>query len=291
MRGACGPGEMLRLSVAACSSAYARRGHHNESMLRRRCLVVAPAAGLLGLFAFSDGAMGQPSVPLRLGADRSLAASGLADALRRAFSADTGIDVKLVVAPALAVLDAVREGEVDVALANAPAAEADLERQTLVHDRRAIAVGDFILVGPTGRGAARVDRDPVAALRQLAEEAAPFLSPGDGSGTHVAEQALWRAAGVEPKAPWYASADPRGGNVVRQARTGSTWSIVERGEWLAAGGPPLRIAAEGGEVLVEQVHAMRSFRASHPAGKFFLAWIGSRRGKAVAARRRGYRAA
>lgn len=260
-------------------------------MLRRRCLVVAPAAGLLGLAGFPARAAGQPAAPLRLGADRSLAASGLADALRRAFSADTGIEVKLVVAPALAVLDAVREGEVDAALANAPAAEADLERQTLVHDRRAIAVGDFVLVGPAGRGAARVDRDPVAALVQLAEAEAPFLSPGDGSGAHVAEQALWRAAGVEPKAPWYASADPRGGNVVRQARTGSRWSVVERGEWLAVGGPPLRVAAEGGEVLAEPVHAMRSFRVSHPAGKFFLAWIGGRRGQAVVARRRGYRAA
>ena len=30
-----------------------------------------------------------------------------------------------------------------------------------------------------------------------------FLSAGDGSGTHVAEQALWRAAAIAPAAPWY----------------------------------------------------------------------------------------
>jgi hypothetical protein len=30
--------------------------------------------------------------------------------------------------------------------------------------------------------------------------------------------------------------------------------------------------------LVETVHAMRSFRVSHPAGRIFIDWIGGRRG-------------
>ena len=34
-----------------------------------------------------------------------------------------------------------------------------------------------------------------------------FLSANDGSGVHVAEQALWRAARIEPVAPWYVAAD------------------------------------------------------------------------------------
>ena len=50
------------------------------------------------------------------------------------------------------MLEATKEGELDAALTNAPAAEAALDKQTLVHDRRAIAAGDFLIVGPAPRG-------------------------------------------------------------------------------------------------------------------------------------------
>jgi tungstate transport system substrate-binding protein len=43
-------------------------------------------------------------------------------------------------------------------------------------------------------------------------------------------------------------------------------------------------------MLAEPVHAMRSFRVSHPAGKIFVAWIAGGRGSAVVAKHAGYRA-
>ena len=48
--------------------------------------------------------------------------------------------------------------------------------------------------------------DASAALREIARLRAPFVSRGDNSGTHVAEQRLWQAAKVNPKARsgnWY----------------------------------------------------------------------------------------
>ena len=39
----------------------------------------------------------------------------------------------------------------------------------------------------------------------------------------------------------------------------------------------------------EPVHAMRSFRASHPAAKIFIGWIGGGRDHAGVASHRGYR--
>ena len=114
-------------------------------MLRRRLL----AAGLA--LAASPAARAQKSPgtgPLRLGIDHALVESRLGLSLQTAFSADTGIAVKLVAGPALAVLEATKEGELDAALTNAPAAEASLEQQALVHDRRPIAAGEFVLVGP-----------------------------------------------------------------------------------------------------------------------------------------------
>ncbi|MEO5883784.1 MAG: substrate-binding domain-containing protein [Caldimonas sp.] len=262
-------------------------------MLRRRLLVAGLAlAGSPAVRAqkFSGGA------PLRLGIDHALVESRLGLSLQRAFSADTGIAVRLVAGPALAVLEATQEGELDAALTNAPLAEAALEKQTLVHDRRAIATGAFVLVGPAaqrGRGktapaAGRSAVDVLAGIRDLAV-AAPdrvvFLSAGDGSGTHVAEQALWRAAAIAPAAPWYASA--AGAGFVAKVRARGAYALVERGAWSLAGGG-LAVLADGDPLLAESVHAMRSFRATHPAGRIFLAWIGGGRGRAVVAAHRGY---
>jgi len=49
------------------------------------------------------------------------------------------------------------------------------------------------------------------------------------------------------------------------------------------------VLVEGDPTLVESVHAMRSFRVSHPAGKIFVAWIAGGRGRVVVASHAGYR--
>ena len=262
-------------------------------MLRRR-LFFAAAAALAAPPALAAAG------PLRVGVDRSLAESGLAASLNRAFSADTGIAVKLVPGPALAILEAVQNGEVDAALCNAPDAEAELDRQGLVHDRQRVATGEFVLVGPVarvrGKAAMPAGRNGAALLAALRDRAQAgtadfvFLSAADGSGGHVAEQALWRAARVAPAAPWYAAAEPAR-SFIGQVRARSAYALVERGAWGALGGEPLGVVVEGDPALAETVHVMRSFRVSHPAGKIFVAWIAGRRGRAVAASHRGYRAA
>jgi tungstate transport system substrate-binding protein len=239
------------------------------------------------------------SGPVRLGVDRALVESGLARSLQHAFGADTGIAVLLVPGPALAVLEATRNGEVDCALVNAPAAEDALEKQGLVHDRRPIAAGEFVLVGPApakvrGRVPPPV-QSGVEVLERLRAQAATdpasfvFLSANDGSGVHVAEQALWRAARIEPVAPWYVAADPAAA-FTTQVRARGAYALVERAAWTALGGAPLAVVAEGDPLLAESVHAMRSFRVSHPAGKIFIAWIAGGRGRAVVAKHARYRA-
>ena len=265
-------------------------------MLRRRLLV----AGLA--LAGSPVTQAQKfagTAPLRLGIDHALVESRLGLSLQSAFSADTGIAVKLVAGPALAILEATKEGELDAALTNAPLAEAALDEQALVHDRRAIAAGEFLLVGPApqrsrgktppaGRGAVEV-LGRIRDLATAAPDSVVFLSAGDGSGTHVAEQALWRAAAIAPAAPWYVNATGSGGFVAK-VRARGTYALVERGAWSVAGGAPLAVLANGGPLLAESVHAMRSFRATHPAGRIFVAWIGGGRGRAVVASHRGYSA-
>ena len=254
----------------------------------------------LTMAAFAAPAAEKPSErggPLRLGVDRALEESGLARRLQRAFGFDTGIAVLLVPGPALAVLDAARDGEVDAALVNAPGAEEELEKQGLIHDRHAIATGEFILVGPPPPGPARKRPPPghsaVELLERIQAQAANdpnvvFLSAGDGSGVHVAEQALWRVARIAPAAPWYVSAE-RSPNFSAQVRARGAYALVERAAWSVHGGAPSTILVEGDPLLVESVHVMRAFRVQHPAGKIFVSWIAGGHGRAVVARHGGYR--
>lgn len=265
-------------------------------MLRRLFLAAAASSA-------SATALGQGSAPsgrggpLRVGADRALVDSGLVAGLKRSFGADTGIAVKIVAGPALSILEAVQNGEVDAAVVNAPAAESDLERQGLVHDRRVIAEGEFVLVGPAPRMRGRPappgqsGADLLASIREVAASggAVTFLSAGDGSGVHLAEQALWRAVRIAPAAPWYTTVEP-GRGLIAEARRLGAYAVVERGAWAALGGDPLSVRVAGDAALVESVHAMRSFRVAHPAGKIFIAWIAGGRGRAVVTGQRGYRA-
>jgi tungstate transport system substrate-binding protein len=114
-----------------------------------------------------------------------------------------------------------------------------------------------------------------------------FLSAADGCGAHARELALWRQAGIAPQPPWYGSV-ARGARLIENARARGAYALVERGEWLASGGAPLAVLADGGPLLAEQVHVMRAFRVNHPAGKMFVAWIAGTRGGNVVSGHRGY---
>lgn len=239
--------------------------------------------------------------PLRLGADQALMESGLAAALQRAFGRDTGVAVQLIGGLALPLLDTLERGEIDAAMTNAPEAELKLDKQGLVHDRQPIADTSLVLVGPAPKkkvpdpaGIAKMT-DVAQALQQLRDAAlanpgsVSFLTLGNGSGSHAAEQALWLAAKLAPAAPWYLKADAAS-TLAAQARKQGAYALIERGAWLAQAGAPLAVLVEGDARMAMPVHVMRSFRVNHPAGKLFTAWITGPKGRAVVAAHRGYRA-
>lgn len=229
---------------------------------------------------------------MRLGVDDALMRSGIAQALQRAFGVDTGIAVSVTAGSALDMLEAAELGDQDAVLTNAPRLEAQIEKQGLVHDRRAIASGSLLLVGPKAL-AKPLDarRDILLALQRLAEVQTPFVSVGAGSGVQLAEQALWRAAQVAPDKAWYESlaASPQ---ALAQARDRQACLLVEQGAWLAQGGiNGYAVLVDGDPRLEVPVHVMRSFRVNHPAGKLFVNWIAGPKGRRVVAGQRGYRLA
>jgi tungstate transport system substrate-binding protein len=271
-------------------------------MISRRPVLIAAGLALVGAPAAHAQQRRSLSDPLRVGADAALVDSGLAKALQLGFGRDTGIAVKLVRMPALPLLEAIERGELDACFSNVPEAEIRLEGQGLLHDRHPIADGEFVIVGPPARGktpdAAGIAglRDAAAAMTRIRDAAlasAPgdvsFVSAGDGSGPHTAEQAAWRAAKVAPAGPWYLNAGSTAA-LPALARSRNAYALVERGVWASAGGAPLVVLVEGDPLLAEPVHVMRAFRSNHPAGRIFVTWISGPKGRRIVAAQRAYRA-
>lgn len=229
--------------------------------------------------------------PLRVGVDYALLDGGLAQRLQKAFGRDTGVAVQLLAGASSGLLEALERGELDATLTHAPAIESRLTLQGLAHDARTVAQTDFVIAGPLRAGVAR-GRDAAAVLAQIAQLPVAFLSRNDGSGTHLAEQALWRAAGVAPAAPWHQAFDPAGGSLARQAQARSACVLIDRGSLQAAGRPSAGwgVLAEGDARLVTRVQWLRTFRVQHPAAKLFGQWIAGPRGHAIAAATPGMRA-
>lgn len=261
-----------------------------RAMLRRR-LVLAGAAGAAALSCpvLAAAPPERLADPLRLAVDDALAESGLATRLQHGFGRDTGLALRVIPQPATALLAALERGEHDAALCNAPRAEQVLADQGLVTDRRLIGRAEFVLVGPAVLAKPLDARhDAALALQRLAQVQAAFLTRGDGSGTHLAEQALWRAAAIAPQAPWYLPASAPG-RWWDEARERNACMLVDRGAWAAHPLPGFALLAEDAARLMVDVHVMRSFRARHPSAKLLATWFAGRLGRRVVDATPGYR--
>ena len=228
---------------------------------------------------------------MRLGVDHALMRSGLAPALERSFELDTGISLRLTSGSAVDVLEATELGETDVVLSNAPLLDSQIEKQGLLHDRHLITMGSLVLIGPTVLAKPLDARnDVVLALQRLADVKNPFIGSAPGSGTQLAEPALWRAAGVVPNKDWYESGVDDA-SMLSQATALKACFLMELGVWLNQ--PKVKgygILVDGDARLSIPVHVLRSFRVNHPAGKLLVSWLAGPRGKRLASGMRGYSA-
>ena len=276
---------------ATCRRRSTQCAPRKMRVMNRRSASICLGFGLLGASLARAQQRKPGAAPLRIGVELLLVECGFAAALRRRFATDTGLDARIEAGPSSALLEALADGEIDAAITHAPALEARLVAEGLVQDAHVVARGEFVLVGPA-RGLAVEADDAVRVLRRIAESQRPFITRDDGSGTHLAEQALWRAAAVAPAAPWYRAMQRPGEPLLLQARAAAACCLIDRSSWLAApgGAPGLRLLIEGDPLLATEFRVQRSFRATHHAGRLFVAWLRGPTGRALVARTRGLRA-
>ena len=135
-------------------------------------------------------------------------------------------------------------------------------------------------------------RDIAAALQAIKAKAAPFISRGDRSGTHIAELDLWKAAGVDiakDKGPWYKEIGQGMGAALNTASASNAYVLSDRGTWIAfKNRGELDIVIQGDKRLFNQYGVMLVSPAKHPhvkkeLGQAFIDWLVSAAGqKAIA---------
>jgi tungstate transport system substrate-binding protein len=161
--------------------------------------------------------------------------SGLLDHLRPQLAAQTGLDVHVVVRGSGAALRLGVSGDADVVFVHDRAAEDAFMAAGHGALRRDIMTSDFLIVGPRGDPAGIAGLSAAApALRRIAETETLFVSRGDASGTHNAELALWRAAGLDPRAragSWYRETGSGMGATLNIASALDAHLLTESGTW------------------------------------------------------------
>jgi len=183
--------------------------------------------------------------------------SGLLDELLPAFEKKTGYKVKTVAVGTGQALAMGEKGEADVLLVHAPEAERKVVEAGAAINRRLVMHNDFILIGPAADAARIKGKTTLDSLKAIAEQAAPFISRGDDSGTHKMEVGLWKAAAVKPAAPWYLEAGAGMGQTLKIADEKSGYTLTDRATYLAQKkNIKLEILVEGDAKLLNIYHVM-----------------------------------
>jgi len=218
--------------------------------------------------------------------------SGLFGHLLPLFKAKTGIDVRVIAQGTGQALDTARRGDADVVFVHARAQEEKFLAEGFGVKRYEVMYNDFVLIGPKADPAGVKGQSIEAALKAIQAKAAPFVSRGDRSGTHAAELALWKLAGIDletARGPWYREIGQGMGAALNTASAMEAYVLSDRGTWLSfRNRGDLAIVVEGDKRLFNQYGVMLVNPEKHPQvkkdlGQAFVDWLISGEGQAAIA--------
>jgi tungstate transport system substrate-binding protein len=258
-------------------------------MPTRRDLFIAAAMLLGGVVAAT--AQDQSIV---VASTTSTQDSGLFNHILPLFKAKTGITVKVIAQGTGQALDTGRRGDADVVFVHAKPQEEKFVADGFGVKRFPVMYNDFVLIGPKSDPAGiNGTKDIVAALKTIKTKEAPFISRGDRSGTHAAELALWKLAGIDiagaDRGPWYKEIGQGMGAALNTASASNAYVLSDRGTWISfKNRGELGIAVEGDQRLFNQYGVILVNPAKHPhvkkdLGQAFIDWLVSPQGQGAIA--------
>jgi tungstate transport system substrate-binding protein len=222
---------------------------------------------------------------LRLATTTSTENSGLLAVLHPVFERMSGLKVDVIAVGTGKALKLGENGDVDLVLVHARAAEDAFVAAGFGVMRRDVMHNDFIILGDAADPAGVKGRDAAAACAKIAAARADFVSRGDDSGTHKKELALWAGAGLKPSGGWYKEAGQGMGAVITMAENLAAYTLTDRGTYLAmADKISLEVLVEGDPCLfnpygIIAVNPERHPHVNYTGALAYIAWITSREGQ------------
>jgi len=225
---------------------------------------------------------------IRLATTTSTENSGLLNYLLPHFTETSGYKVHVIAVGTGKALRMGRDGDVDVVMVHAPAAEAKFVTEGYGEKRYPLMYNDFVIVGPANDPAAISKASSAAdAMKRIADQSAMFVSRGDDSGTHKKEMSLWNHAQQEPKGDWYREAGQGMGKVIQIVNELDAYTLADRGTWIAyQNKTALKLLFQGDPILhnpygIIAVNPRRYPDANYAGALALINWLTSDTGQAL----------
>ncbi|MDE1514126.1 MULTISPECIES: substrate-binding domain-containing protein [Vibrio] len=236
------------------------------------------AAAALILISYS--ATSADDTRIRLATTTSTYDSGLLDYLLPKFEQDTGYKVDVIATGTGKALKMGENGDVDLVMTHAPAAEASFVAAGYGVLPRKLMYNDFVVVGPKDDPASIADHKSIAQVfENIANSGVVFISRGDDSGTHKKELTIWAQNKIEPNFGGYRSIGQGMGPTLNMASEMQAYTLTDRGTWLAYNNKlDLKVLFEGDEQLFNPyqviiVNPERYPTTQYQAAKVFSDWL------------------
>ena len=203
---------------------------------------------------------------VRLAVTTSFQNSGLSDVLLPKIKSDTGIELQVLVVGTGQALKLGQAGDVDAVLVHSRVDEELWVASGYGPYRRDLMYNDYVLIGPT-KDPANIGRLTSAseALIEISGGGHLFVSRGDDSGTHKAEQALWQAATIAEMGNWYRSVGAGMGATLNTAVAMGGYVLADRASWINFGNKHnMSILLEGDPAFFNQYAFLPVSQERHP---------------------------
>jgi tungstate transport system substrate-binding protein len=244
-------------------------------------MCIIPAFGRSAtVLCFLTGCSSDDVPRLVLGTTHTVEDSGLLDVLATAFRNELGSEyaLSIVVAGSGEVLTMARRGDIDAVLSHSPDDEIALVAAGRAEAREAVMHNDFVLAGPLADPAgARAAPSAAGALAMIEDSGTPFVSRGDGSGTHRKELSLWASAQRVPDWSQYMQAGTGMAEALRIAAQRHAYILADRATFeVLRHQLDLDLILEGDPALFNQYSVLVMSDARNRAGARRLAdWLRS----------------
>jgi tungstate transport system substrate-binding protein len=186
-----------------------------------------------------------PRQKLLIATTTSLYDTGLLNYLETKYEAQNNVDLLITSQGTGKAIELAKRGDADVLLVHSPTQEMAFLEGGNGLNRRSFASNYFVIVGPASDPAGIKGMTPEDAFKTIltkgkaGDTKVMFVSRGDGSGTHTAEQNIWKGAGytyakdVQKSGNWYIEAGKGMGETLQMASEKGAYTLTDEGTYLA----------------------------------------------------------